>query len=80
MSARWRYRVLELGGAMRGVKAEEMEALLNGAAADGWELQQVIQRENSNKFLAVFRKSRGREQETERGGRSKDSWIGDWGL
>lgn len=80
MSSRWRYRVLELGGAMRGVKAEEMEALLNGAAAEGWELQLVVPRESSNKILAVFRTGGERGDEPERGGRSKDSWLGDWGV
>ncbi len=78
MSARMRYRVLELGGAVRGVKAAEMEALLNGAAAEGWELQQVIRRENSNRFLAVFR------QQSERGEREKpkttQTWMDDWGF
>ena len=78
MSVRTRYRVLELGGAMRGVKAGELEALLNGAAADGWELQQVIQRETTNKFLAVFRKSRQRdEKETQS---TTENWMGDWGF
>ena len=78
MSARYRYRVLELGGAMRGVKAEELQALLNGAAADGWELQQVIQRENSNKFLAVFRKRRGREEQQK--ANTSQNWLSDWGF
>ena len=78
MSARYRYRVLELGGAMRGVKAEELQALLNGAAADGWELQQVIQRENSNKFLAVFRKRCGREEQQK--ANTSQNWLSDWGF
>jgi hypothetical protein len=78
MSAWTRYRVLELGGTVRGVRAGELEALLNGASTDGWELQQVIQRENSNKFLAVFRKRQGREEkETQK---PTDNWISDWGL
>jgi hypothetical protein len=80
MSRRWRYRVLELGGTVRGVKPEELQALLNGAAAEGWELQQVIPRESSNKILAVFRTSGEREDEPGRGGRSKHSWLGDWGV
>jgi hypothetical protein len=75
-----RYRVLELGGAMRGVKAEEFEALLNGAAGEGWELQQVIPRESSNKFLAVFRKQSERAEQQEGSRRSKESWIADWGF
>lgn len=73
-----RYRVLELGGALRGVKAEELEALLNGASAEGWELQQMIQRENSSKFLAVFRKRHDREEKAAR--KTAGDWIGDWGL
>lgn len=78
MSARFRYRVLELGGAVRGVKAEELQALLNGAAADGWELQQVVPRESSNKFLAVFRKMRGREEEPSP--KTTKNWLSDWGF
>jgi hypothetical protein len=78
MSARIRYRVLELGGAVRGVKAEELEALLNGAAADGWQLQQVIQRESSNKFLAVFRKLRDRDQQKPQ--KTTKDWMSDWGF
>lgn len=78
MSSGAKYRVLELGGAMRGVKAEELEALLNGASAEGWDLHQVIPRESSNKFLAVFRRRREREgQGTRSGGHD---WIGDWGF
>jgi hypothetical protein len=73
-----RYRVLELGGAVRGVKAEELEALLNGAAAEGWELQQVVPRESSNKFLAVFQKRREREKKATQ--KSAASWMSDWGF
>jgi hypothetical protein len=78
MSARAQYRVLELGGALRGVKAEELEALLNGASAEGWILHQVIPRESSNRFLAIFRRSRERELPERR--KEDESWIGDWGF
>lgn len=78
MAARTRYRVLEFGGALRGVKAKEMEALLNDAAADGWDLQQVIRRDNSNRFLAVFRKRQEREPEEKL--KRDDNWIRDWGF
>jgi hypothetical protein len=55
-----------------------LEALLNGAAVDGWELQQVIQRENSNKFLAVFRKRQDRESKEKQA--ATENWISDWGF
>lgn len=71
-----RYRVVELGGAFRGVKADELEALLNGAAADGWELDRLVPRGSSNMMLAIFcRGGDSRKAES----RSRRGWISEWG-
>jgi hypothetical protein len=62
------------------VKSDGFTALLNRAEADKWELQQVIPRESSNKFQAVFRKERERSKQQEGAHRAKGNWIGDWGF
>lgn len=78
MTRQDQYRVLEIGSVLRGVGAEDLQALLNGAAAEGWELQQVVPRESSNKFLAVFRRRDDRHKREI--SKTAENWIGDWGI
>ena len=57
MAAEWEYSVEALGGALRGVRPQEIEALLNEAANDGWEPVNVFQRgASSNQILIVLRR------------------------
>jgi hypothetical protein len=53
---RWEYWVEELGGGFRGARSQELEALLNEASAENWELAEVAPLANSNRLLVVMRR------------------------
>jgi hypothetical protein len=53
---RWEYWVEELGGGFRGARSQELEALLNEASAENWELAEVAALANSNRLLVVMRR------------------------
>jgi hypothetical protein len=52
----WEYRVEELGTTLKGVKAGELEALLNEASVEGWEPSTMTMRGNSSRLLIVLRR------------------------
>ena len=58
MKAAWEYRVDELGGALRGMRTQELEDYLNEAAADGWEPHLVESRTSNNRLLVILRRPR----------------------
>ncbi len=72
------YRVEVLGGGLRSPKPEELEALLNRAAEDGWRLEQVLGLSNSQRLFVVLRRGEG---ETEQASvRRRPSWAEGWGM
>ena len=52
----WEYAVLPAGGVLKRAKPEELTEMLNQAASEGWELQQVVPQENINTVLVVLRR------------------------
>jgi hypothetical protein len=54
----WEYRVEHVGGALRGVRTEEIEALLNEAALEGWEPILTETQSNSNRMWIILRRPR----------------------
>jgi hypothetical protein len=55
------YRVEEIGGALRGAKADDLEAMLNELTMEGWEPVTVTARgSSSNQLLVVLRRQVGR--------------------
>jgi hypothetical protein len=69
----WEYHVEVLGGALRGVKAEELETYLNQAGEEGWALVCVHQPQNSNR-LWVNMKRRLTVATRRRRNRMEDAW------
>jgi len=69
----WEYHVEVLGGALRGAKADELDAYLNQAGEDRWELVCVHQPQNSNK-LWVNMKRRLTAATRRQRSRLEDSW------
>ncbi len=57
MKPEWEYHVENVGGGLRAIKPEELEARLNEAAEEGWELVQITPQTNSNRFYVVYRRS-----------------------
>lgn len=68
MTTVWEYGVEVLGGVLRGARPEDLEALLNEAAQEGWEPVSILRRSsNSSQLLIVLRRQvRGRSQERSR--------------
>ena len=52
----WEYRVQTVGGFFSGVKAEELEELLNEWGEDGWEVVSTHIIENANKINVIARR------------------------
>jgi hypothetical protein len=52
----WEYWVEELGGGFRGARSDELEALLNEASAEDWELAEIAALTNSNRLLVIMRR------------------------
>lgn len=58
MSGDWEYRVEALGGALRGARTEELEALLNLAARESWEPAHILPHGSSGgRYWVVLRRS-----------------------
>lgn len=53
---KWEYHVDVLGGALRGVKAEELETHLNQVGEEGWVLVCVHQPQNSNRLWVTVKR------------------------
>jgi hypothetical protein len=52
----WEYRVQTVGAFFSGVKAEELEELLNGWGEDGWEVVSTHIIENANKINVIAKR------------------------
>jgi hypothetical protein len=68
------YRVEILGGAMRGAKPKDLEALLNQVAEDDWALCRLSFKPNSNQLWVILQ----RELAAERSQTRRKSWLADW--
>ena len=53
---KWEYRVQTVGGFFSGVKAEELEALLNEWGEEGWEVVSTHIIENANKINVIAKR------------------------
>lgn len=54
--AQWEYRVQTVGSFWKGVRAEELEQLLNEWGEDGWEVVSTHVIENSNKINVIAKR------------------------
>lgn len=52
----WEYHVETIGGFFSGVKAEELETLLNEWGQDGWEVVSTHIIENANKINVIAKR------------------------
>lgn len=52
----WEYRVQTVGGFFSGVKADELEEMLNEWGEDGWEVVSTHIIENANKINVIAKR------------------------
>ena len=52
----WEYRVQTVGGFFSGIKADELEEMLNEWGEDGWEVVSTHIIENANKINVVAKR------------------------
>lgn len=52
----WEYRVQTVGSFLGGVKADELEALLNAWGEEGWEVVSTHIKENENKINIIAKR------------------------
>lgn len=57
----WEYRVQTVGSFWTGIKAENLELLLNEWGAEGWEVVSTHVLENQNKINVIARRPLTRE-------------------
>ncbi|MCJ7566735.1 MAG: hypothetical protein MUO58_04265 [Anaerolineales bacterium] len=76
MSPNREYRVEVLGGSMVSAKPEELEAMLNEAAEDGWAFLATAPQNNSARLWVILHRDL-RESRKER--RRSGGWFSDWG-
>ena len=57
----WEYRVETVGSFLGGVKAQELEALLNEWGEEGWEVVSTHIKENENKINVIAKRPLTRE-------------------
>ena len=69
MKPLWEYHVGLFGSALRAAKPEEVEAFLNEAASEGWELAQVAAMSNGNKLMVILQRKLA-----ERARKRRPSW------
>jgi hypothetical protein len=68
------YRVEILGGALKGARPEELEALLNKVDEQDWTLCKLSYKPNTNQLWVVLQRD-----EKDEGARSRRrSWLADW--
>jgi len=53
---RWEYQVLSMGSVWKGVKEEQLQAVLNEVGAQGWEVVSVYTPGQSPKVIIVTRR------------------------
>ena len=56
MNQEWEYCVETLGSIWRGPNPEELQALLNDAGAEGWELITAFNMAGGNRILTILRR------------------------
>lgn len=56
MKPNWEYQVEQFGAAIKSAKPEEVEAFLNEAAMEGWELSHVASMSNGSKLMVILRR------------------------
>ena len=76
MAANLAYRVEVIGGGLRGVKPEQLEALLNELADEGWRLHSFSLQPNSNRLWVVLSTS---DTASASSVRQKKGWSLNWG-
>ncbi len=52
----WEYRVLTIGSFFKGVKDEDLEAMLNEMGTEGWEVVGFRTIENSNQSQLILKR------------------------
>jgi hypothetical protein len=52
----WEYRLESFGGALKGIKDEELQATLDEWGEEGWEVISLIQTSSSNKVRIVAKR------------------------
>jgi len=70
-STQWEYRVETLGSTFRGIKDEELEAILDAWGEERWEVISVNPATNSGKVQLVAKRPLS---STERRRRSRPGW------
>lgn len=63
---KWEYRVQTVGGFWSGVKAEELEQLLNDWGLEGWEVVSTHILESQNKINVIAKRPLTREVQRQR--------------
>lgn len=64
--SKWEYRVQTVGGFWSGVKAEELEQLLNDWGVEGWEVVSTHILESQNKINVIAKRLLTRETQRQR--------------
>lgn len=64
--SKWEYRVQTVGGFWSGVKAEELEQLLNDWGVEGWEVVSTHILESQNKINVIAKRPLTREVQRQR--------------
>jgi hypothetical protein len=59
MKPAWEYQVRQFGSAWRNAKPEEIEAHLNDAAGEGWELVEAASMSGGNRLMIILRRKTG---------------------
>lgn len=53
---KWQYRVLTVGGALRGITDEALETELNALGEEGWEVVEVITSQRTARVTVVAKR------------------------
>ena len=68
------YRVEILGGALRGAKPKDLEALLNQMGEQDWVFCDLSFKPNSNQLWVILQ----REEKGDASRSRRQSWLTDW--
>ncbi len=52
----WEYRAINIGGILKSVKTDELEASLNELGKEGWEAVGMTTPENTGKVLVLLKR------------------------
>lgn len=56
---RWEYKVLNLGGILKSIKQEELEASLNALGQEGWEAVDSSALDSGSRILVILKRRIG---------------------